>query len=94
MIRVTIDAAPLLFRSAGVKNYFYYWTRHLLREARGVEIRLFPFLDPPAWLDHEPSPAPRPPSHALRCSSSSTGSRTTWPGGATRASTFFTPANC
>ena len=55
MIRVTIDATPLLFRSAGVKNYFYYWTRHLLREARGVEIRLFPFLDPPAWLDHERS---------------------------------------
>jgi alpha-1,3-rhamnosyl/mannosyltransferase len=55
MIRVTIDAVPLLFRSAGVKNYFYYWTQHLLQEARGVEIRLFPFLRAPSSLDHERS---------------------------------------
>jgi alpha-1,3-rhamnosyl/mannosyltransferase len=57
MMRVTIDATPLLFRSAGVKNYIHYWTRHLLREARGVEIRLFPFLRAPSSLDHERSVA-------------------------------------
>jgi alpha-1,3-rhamnosyl/mannosyltransferase len=57
LIRATIDAVPLLVRSAGVKNYLYYWTRHLRREARAVDIRLFPFLDEAAWLDHEGSVA-------------------------------------
>jgi glycosyltransferase involved in cell wall biosynthesis len=56
-MRVTIDAVPLLVRSAGVKNYLYYWTRHLRQEARGVDIRLFPFLDDPSLLDHEGSAA-------------------------------------
>ncbi len=56
-MRVTIDAVPLLVRSAGIKNYLYYWIRHLRREARGVEIGLFPFLDDPRRLDHEGSPA-------------------------------------
>lgn len=54
-MRVTIDAVPLLVRSAGVKNYLYYWTRHLRQESRGVEIRLFPFLGEPSLLDHEGS---------------------------------------
>jgi glycosyltransferase involved in cell wall biosynthesis len=54
-MRVTIDAVPLLVRSAGVKNYLYYWTRHLSQESRGVEIRLFPFLGEPGLLDHEDS---------------------------------------
>src|ERR1700759_67665 len=54
-MRVTIDAVPLLVRSAGVKNYFYYWTRHLRQESRGTEIRLFPFLGEPGRLDHEAS---------------------------------------
>jgi alpha-1,3-rhamnosyl/mannosyltransferase len=56
-MRVTVDAVPLLYRSAGVKNYLYYWIRHLLREAGGVEIRLFPFLDEPQALDHDSSGA-------------------------------------
>ncbi len=56
-MRVTIDAVPLLVRSAGVKNYLYYWTRHLRKESHGVEIRLFPFLDEPGLLDHERSTA-------------------------------------
>src|ERR1051325_249472 len=54
-MRVTIDAVPLLVRSAGVKNYLYYWTRHLRRDARGVDVRLFPFLGGPESLDHEGS---------------------------------------
>src|ERR1051326_605973 len=59
-MRVTIDAVPLLVRSAGVKNYLYYWTRHLSRESRGVDIRLFPFvrdLSREPDLDHEYSVA-------------------------------------
>lgn len=57
LIRVTIDAVPLLVRSAGVKNYLYYWTRHLRQESHGVDIRLFPFLDEALRLDHEGSVA-------------------------------------
>ncbi len=57
MIRITIDAVPLLVRSAGVKNYLYYWTRHLRQEAREVDIRLFPFLRETDWLNHEGSAA-------------------------------------
>ncbi len=57
LIRVTIDAVPLLVRSAGIKNYLYYWTRQLRQEANGVEIQLFPFLDEARWLDHEGSVA-------------------------------------
>ncbi|HEY2857525.1 MAG TPA: glycosyltransferase family 1 protein [Terracidiphilus sp.] len=40
-----------------MKNYLYYWTRHLRQEARGVDIRLFPFLRETAWLNHEGSAA-------------------------------------
>ena len=54
-MRVAIDAVPLLVRSAGVKNYLYYWTRHLIQESRNVDIRLFPFLRDPGSLDHEES---------------------------------------
>ena len=56
-MRVTIDAVPLLVRSAGVKNYLYYWTRHLRQESRGIDIRLFPLLGEPPLLDHEDSAA-------------------------------------
>jgi alpha-1,3-rhamnosyl/mannosyltransferase len=56
-MRVTVDAIPLLVRSAGVKNYIYYWTRHLREQARETEIRLFPFLGQPRRLDHEGSVA-------------------------------------
>jgi glycosyltransferase involved in cell wall biosynthesis len=46
-----------------VKNYLYYWTRHLRQEAHGADaahafhIRLFPFLDEASWLNHEGSVA-------------------------------------
>jgi alpha-1,3-rhamnosyl/mannosyltransferase len=56
-MRVTVDAVPLLYRSAGVKNYLYYWIRHLRREAGDIDIRLFPFLDLPTALDHDGSSA-------------------------------------
>ena len=58
-MRVTIDAVPLLYRSAGVKNYLYYWIRSLRREAGDIDLRLFPFLREPSSLDHE-SPAADP----------------------------------
>ena len=54
-MRLVIDVIPLLFRSAGVKNYLYYWTRRLAREAGGIEVALFPFLHSHAELDHERS---------------------------------------
>ena len=63
-MRITIDAVPLLVRSAGVKNYLYYWTRHL-RQAAGEEpeIQLFPFLGTPDGLNHEGSIAGRMATH-------------------------------
>src|SRR5689334_22889996 len=56
-MRVTIDAIPLLLRSAGVKNYLYYWTQHLLQQKGAIDIRLFPFLHAPDILDHDASAA-------------------------------------
>lgn len=60
-MRITIDALPLLFRSAGVKNYLYYWIRHLQRE-RGADVRLFPFLGEACTLDHRRALAGRVPT--------------------------------
>jgi alpha-1,3-rhamnosyl/mannosyltransferase len=57
LLRIAIDAVPLLVRSAGVKNYLYYWTQYLRQESRGPEVRLFPFLGTPHGLDHEGSMA-------------------------------------
>jgi alpha-1,3-rhamnosyl/mannosyltransferase len=56
-MRVAIDASPLLVRSAGVKNYLYYWIEHLRRRAGDDVIRLFPPLGAPRALDHESSAA-------------------------------------
>jgi glycosyltransferase involved in cell wall biosynthesis len=56
-MRVLIDAVPLLIRSAGVKNYLYYWISHLRRAAgRGV-IRTFPALNGFGPLNHDASVA-------------------------------------
>jgi glycosyltransferase involved in cell wall biosynthesis len=54
-MRVTIDATPLLIRSAGVKNYLYYWIRSLEAIAGRDVIRTFPSLSPLAPLSHEQS---------------------------------------
>jgi len=55
-MRVTIDAVPLLVRSAGVKTYLYYWIQHLRKASLGLDIRLFPFLQgEPYSLNHEGS---------------------------------------
>ncbi|MBM3775791.1 MAG: glycosyltransferase family 4 protein [Acidobacteria bacterium] len=53
---VLIDCTPLLMRSAGVKNYLYYWCRALGRCDSGGDLELFPFLGDLGGLDHERSP--------------------------------------
>jgi hypothetical protein len=52
---ITIDGIPLLFPSAGVKNYLYYWIWHLQQEASRFDVRLFRFLEMRPRLDHEHS---------------------------------------
>ena len=55
-MRVVIDATPLLVRSAGVKNYLYYWIEALRRTARaGEEIATFPAMRQFRALTHEAS---------------------------------------
>jgi alpha-1,3-rhamnosyl/mannosyltransferase len=56
-LRLAVDATPLLFRSAGVKNYIYHWLIHLQRAGvpAGLNLRIFPWLTVPAGLNHEAS---------------------------------------
>jgi glycosyltransferase involved in cell wall biosynthesis len=56
-MRVVIDAVPLLIRSAGVKNYLYYWIDSLRRAAGPGQIRTFPALDDLGGLNHDGSVA-------------------------------------
>lgn len=56
-MRITIDAIPLLVRSAGVKNYLFHWIAHLRGLLGDARVRLFPFLDRLPDLDHEGSVA-------------------------------------
>jgi hypothetical protein len=56
-MRVAIDATPLLVRSAGVKNYLYYWIEHLRRLGGDDAIRTFPRLDASRPLTHNASAA-------------------------------------
>lgn len=58
-VHVAIDATPLLVRSAGVKNYLYYWIEHLRREAGDDTIRTVPRLDDLGALNHNVSIAGR-----------------------------------
>ena len=56
-MRLLVDGVPLLFRSAGVKNYLYHWLVHLRRAGGpGLSLQVFPRLGVPrAPLDHERS---------------------------------------
>jgi glycosyltransferase involved in cell wall biosynthesis len=54
-MRISVDAMPLLVRSAGVKNYLYHWITHLRRAAPEARIELFPWLGHLDRLDHERS---------------------------------------
>lgn len=54
-MRISVDATPLLMRSAGVKNYLYYWLDALTRTAGGHAVEPFPFIRNLGRLDHESS---------------------------------------
>ncbi len=54
-ISVVLDVSPLLLRSAGVKNYVYYWARGLAEHAGGNTLSLFPFLNGLGRFAHETS---------------------------------------
>jgi glycosyltransferase involved in cell wall biosynthesis len=56
-MKVVIDATPLLIRSAGVKNYLYYWIAALQGAGGAAAIRTFPYLAAVGRLDHENSVA-------------------------------------
>lgn len=61
-LRVSIDATPLLLRSAGVKTYVYYWTRYLQSAGGRHTLELFPLLEPAGLAEkcvHERSMATR-----------------------------------
>lgn len=54
-ISVVLDASPLLLRSAGVKNYIYYWARSLAEHATPNKLELFPFMKDSGNIAHESS---------------------------------------
>jgi len=54
-MQILIDATPLLLRSAGVKNYTYYWIQSLCQQARNDRILTFPALANLGPLNHERS---------------------------------------
>jgi glycosyltransferase involved in cell wall biosynthesis len=54
-VSVVLDVSPLLVRSAGVKNYLYYWARSLSGGAGENSLSLFPFMNSPASFTHETS---------------------------------------
>jgi glycosyltransferase involved in cell wall biosynthesis len=54
-VSVLLDASPLLLRSAGVKNYVYYWVRSLAENAGENRLKLFPFLNRLGTFAHERS---------------------------------------
>jgi len=55
-MRITVDATPVLLRSAGVKNYLHHWVAALRAAAPEEDIRVFPYLDNLGALDHQGSP--------------------------------------
>jgi glycosyltransferase involved in cell wall biosynthesis len=54
-VSVILDASPLLLRSAGVKNYIYYWARSLAEQAGENSLSLFPFMPEPRTFTHQAS---------------------------------------
>ena len=55
-MRIEIDATSLLLRSAGVKNYTFYWICHLRAQAaRDDLVGAFPFLNDLGVLNHDGS---------------------------------------
>jgi glycosyltransferase involved in cell wall biosynthesis len=58
-MQILVDATPLLLRSAGVKNYTYYWIQSLWQQARNERILTLPAFQSLGPLDHEHSMAGR-----------------------------------
>lgn len=54
-MQILIDATPLLLRSAGVKNYTYYWIQSLWEQAGNDRISTLPGLLSLGALNHEGS---------------------------------------
>ena len=54
-MQILIDATPLLLRSAGVKNYTYYWIQHLRRQSGTDQILTWPPMRELPPLNHERS---------------------------------------
>jgi glycosyltransferase involved in cell wall biosynthesis len=54
-MQILIDATPLLLRSAGVKNYTYYWIQSLWERAGNDRILTLPALPRLGPLNHEDS---------------------------------------
>ncbi|MBM3785925.1 MAG: glycosyltransferase family 4 protein [Acidobacteria bacterium] len=54
-MRVSVDASPLLLRSAGVKNYLYHWIRALQQTGGENRVNGYPFIDRIGDLTHETS---------------------------------------
>ena len=56
-LSLVVDAVPLLFRSAGVKNYLHHWIVNLERIGvpAGLHLRIFPYLSVPGELNHDVS---------------------------------------
>ena len=54
-MHILIDATPLLLRSAGVKNYTYYWIQSLWERASNDRISTLPALTRLGSLNHERS---------------------------------------
>src|SRR6266849_3969198 len=54
-VSVVLDVSPLLLRSAGVKNYVYYWAHSLAEHAGRNTLALFPFMNGMGNFAHETS---------------------------------------
>jgi alpha-1,3-rhamnosyl/mannosyltransferase len=54
-MQILIDATPLLLRSAGVKNYTYYWIQSMWEQAGNDRILTLPALTRLGPLNHESS---------------------------------------
>lgn len=54
-MRISVDASPLLLRSAGVKNYLYHWIHALQRTSGGNAVAPYPFMRNLGALTHESS---------------------------------------
>lgn len=54
-MRISVDASPLLLRSAGVKNYLYHWIHALQQSEGGHSVAGYPFIGNVGALTHEES---------------------------------------